>query len=733
MSQIDSYKAITEWAAGGFEKIKAIPIRCVRKAAIDHESGDSSVSQDPITEEPQRSGLSSSQRPDIQGMRALAVLAVVAFHAGLPIPGGFVGVDVFFVISGFVITLMLRREWAATGRIGFGNFYKRRFLRLAPAMSLMICFTLFISAFALSPFGFQERAAQTAIGAEFSVANFVIAFTTGGYFDLIAAVNPLLHTWSLSVEEQFYLVFPAVILITWVFAKRFKIARSLPIMILGLGVLISFGFTILSSTGWTPKLGASLLGFYSPVTRAWEFGVGALLALSLGLVMKCGVRTRTIIGILGAACLLASFWLITENTPFPGPWTLLPVAATLAILVSGTGSSTATARLLSTRPMLRIGDWSYSIYLWHWPLIVFASIIWPRFPYVALCAAVVSFGPAVASYVWLETPVRNMRGISRAKLFLLVCISLIPPIVLALGLQFGSQHGWGNARIQSALALKSNIGSGLPSDCMSSLTIKGLTPAHLESCTFNAEASGAPIYLVGDSNAAMHFTGLLQAAQALDRPVFVSTAADCPYSDTYRKSQWGDVADRACREYYDETTRWLTSAARGTVVIGGSIRYGFDSSYEIGSNPYQLELTPTARQAALIDGLLRAIDALELAGQSVLLTSPTFRFDSWADPLTAETCSTWSLAKGTCPVTRNLSEVEGWQMAARNGVLEVAKRSGSAVLDVMPFQCNRGICGDTFEGVLVYDDPSHISAALSVKTAPELQRLLLEAERQRAR
>src|SRR3569833_939325 len=144
------------------------------------------------------------RRADIQGLRALAVLAVVAFHAGLGLSGGFTGVDCFFVISGFVITNMLRREWQAHGRISFGAFYLRRFRRLAPALSVVVAFTLVGSALALSPLGPQEDVAKTALGALLFGANWVIAATTGGYFDRPAGANPLLHSWSLSVEEQFY-------------------------------------------------------------------------------------------------------------------------------------------------------------------------------------------------------------------------------------------------------------------------------------------------------------------------------------------------------------------------------------------------------------------------------------------------------------------------------------------------------------------------------------------------
>src|SRR5262245_6874528 len=159
-----------------------------------------------------------SRRLGIQGWLPVAALMVVSFPAGLPVPGGFVGVDVFFVISGFVIAGMLGREWRTTGRIRFGQFYLRRFKRLTPALALMVAVTMIISVAVLSPLGIQQTAAKTGIGAMLLVANAVIAKTTGGYFDAHAETNPLLHTWTLSVEEQFYLAFPALIALGWYIA-----------------------------------------------------------------------------------------------------------------------------------------------------------------------------------------------------------------------------------------------------------------------------------------------------------------------------------------------------------------------------------------------------------------------------------------------------------------------------------------------------------------------------------
>ncbi|MCX6432292.1 MAG: acyltransferase family protein [Actinobacteria bacterium] len=672
----------------------------------------------------------TTRRPDIQGLRAVAVLAVVAFHSGLPVPGGFVGVDVFFVISGFVITLMLRREWLSTGRVRLGTFYRRRFQRLAPALAVMVVFTVIVSAFVLSPFGFQQRAAQTAVGAELSVANFVITFTTGGYFDNIAEVNPLLHTWSLSVEEQFYLVFPGILLVAWLIVRRLR-AGWIPMTLLLLGVAVSFGLAIVSSTGWTPRVGASLLGFYSPFTRAWEFGVGAALALMIGSLSRLPGAARAVSGWLGGAMVLASLWLITENTPFPGVWTALPVVGTGLVLVAGVAGASGSSfvpRILGTRWPVRIGDWSYSIYLWHWPLIVFALLLWPDIPGIALIAALISFIPALASYYWVEQPIRIRRVVRRRFVVGLVAVTLVPPIVLAVILYQGAERGWGVTAVQEAQAAGGSKGSGLPPDCMNYLTIKGLQPANLDACVFNADATGEPLYLLGDSNAGMHATAMKQAAADLGRPLYVSTAADCPFSDIVRESQWGATADRACRTYYEESLAWLTSAKPGTVVLASSIRYGKDSTYLIGSGSSALASGEQERAANLQKGLLTTVRALQDAGQRVVLVEPTFRFETPSTPLTVDRCSAWAVARGACPVVVPLSDVEGWQQDARTRVRQVADETGSGLVDMAPYQCDGDVCSDASRGTPVYDDPGHITMALSQLATPDFVAAIVAAD-----
>ena len=260
----------------------------------------------------------SNRRPDIQGLRAIAVLMVVAFHAGLPVPGGFVGVDVFFVISGFVIAATLQREWDQSHGIRFARFYMRRLKRLTPALALMVTVTMLLTAVVISPLGAQQNAAKTAIGAMFIASNIVIANTTGGYFSLAAETNPLLNVWSLSVEEQFYLGFPFLLALGWAIVRRRRGLSAVPLILVGSIVLVSFLLALVDEGGLAFPGSKDALGFYSPLPRAWEFAAGAFIALAISGRRGLGPRTAAVSGTLGLAGLSASVLLISESDAVPG-------------------------------------------------------------------------------------------------------------------------------------------------------------------------------------------------------------------------------------------------------------------------------------------------------------------------------------------------------------------------------------------------------------------------------
>ena len=661
------------------------------------------------------------RRLDIQGLRAVAVLMVVCFHAGLPVPGGFVGVDVFFVISGFVITAMLHREWLKNGRIRFGLFYLRRFKRLTPALALMISVTVLISALVLSPLGTQQTAAKSAIGAVLLVGNFVIAWTTGGYFGESADTNPLLNTWSLSVEEQFYLAFPALIGLGWHIARRRGILRFAPYFFVASIAVFSFGLAVLTSTGWALPHASWLLSFYSPVTRAWEFAVGSLLALILSEVTH---RSRTIalaLGLLGTAMLVASLWLITETTPFPGAWTLLPVAGTLLLLFVGKDNANPVSQVLTSKPMVKIGDWSYSIYLWHWPFIVFAGILWPGSQAALLSAAALSFVPALASYVWVEQLGRTLSWVSGRRLPYFVLATIFTPLVTAVFLGAMSRIGPWSLQRQIAMAEHAPTERG----CM---TDGPFTSATIADCEWNSTASGQPVYLVGDSNAWHFAEAAIGAGEQLGRPVWSFTTPSCPLISgleivSVRQSKFFPGIIRPhefdhCSAYVRTTLRWLDSASPGTVIVAALDQYWWDLSFGISLKGGERTTDPERKATLLKVGLTSTVKRLRAAGHQVVLvqTIPTYRNPTpiW-DP---RSCTAFSVYQGTCFRSVPLKFITELQQASRAAVDEAGQITGSTVLDLRSWFCNLDSCSTQKNSVSQYQDATHISVAGSRALVP---------------
>lgn len=466
------------------------------------------------------SKLPQNRRSDIQGLRAIAVLLVVCFHSGLPVPGGFVGVDVFFVISGFVITSMITREWSKTGRFSLGRFYFRRFKRLTPALALTVVVTMIFSFSLMPPFEVQQKAASTGAAAMLLVANFEIARSTGNYFEQPAKTNPMLHTWSLSVEEQFYLIFPALLLMAFALKKRGARGRSAIILVSTISAASLW--LAVAQPGGTAGVQMNITGFYSPFTRAWEFAVGALLALlSTGFMLRRS-KFAEAFAWLGAALLLASAMQIDQATPFPSAWTLLPVSGTLLLIGAGTQQVTAIGRFLSLPPMVKIGDWSYSIYLWHWPMDVFAIQLWPESSYAPIAASALAIAIAAASYRWVEQPIRSLTPLSRPRGGALLAAVFLPPVIVAELALIGANHFW-MPRYKSGVVPTTHHGStdwddfyhfldrvSVPCSDQASrdsaVQWKGLSH-----CRQSKSGSKVNIAIIGDSHAEHLFLGLAEA------------------------------------------------------------------------------------------------------------------------------------------------------------------------------------------------------------------------------
>ncbi|WP_323845123.1 acyltransferase family protein [Microbulbifer magnicolonia] len=346
-------------------------------------------------------------RRDIDGLRAFAILPVLFAHAGLPgFAGGFVGVDVFFVISGYLITGILARE-IGEGRFSLANFYERRARRILPALFAVLIASVAVGWFVLPPEPLKELA-QSVLAAVLFVSNIWFWQSTEDYFGTDAEWQPLLHTWSLSVEEQFYLGFP---LLLCLLAARGR--RPTLLAVAGLSAL-SLGLSV-----WATKAQPFANYFLAP-TRVWELGLGALIAL--GAFPR--VRRAWLLELAaaaGIAMILASVFLYDSATPFPGIAALLPCAGAAALIWAGNQRQTAAGRLLCWRPLVAVGLMSYSLYLWHWPVLVLFRLLHgsAELPLgLALQALALSAALAWLSWRFVEAPFRraSAQGFSRRGL-----------------------------------------------------------------------------------------------------------------------------------------------------------------------------------------------------------------------------------------------------------------------------------------------------------------------------
>jgi peptidoglycan/LPS O-acetylase OafA/YrhL len=488
-------------------------------------------------------------RADVDGLRALAVLVVIAFHLGsYRFRGGFVGVDVFFVISGFLICSLLYGDLEA-GRFSLARFYERRIRRILPALLLVLAATTIAAAFVLMPPRFEDYAESLAAAA-LSFSNFFF-WQSAGYFDAPAGTKPLLHTWSLAVEEQFYLAFPLFL------AALYRFRRTVVIAAL---TLIAIASLAISAVGAFNDPNAA---FYLPFNRAWELLLGALLALGAAPLLR-GTWAHAV-GVAGLALIGASVFLISEQTPFPGLAALPPCIGTAMVIAAGRAGEGVVAKVLALPPIVLIGLMSYSLYLWHWPIIVLfreaalqdTLTRVQQLEVLALC-----FGLSVLSWLFVERPMRRAPA-PRRVVFAAAAAGTLVVTVAALAVI--ATHGWPQRLPDNVTRLASFTEYDGMSRYRTGACFIDSRHSYSE---FDADRclrrdpSEEAILLIGDSHAAHLWSAL--ASELPQTSVLQATASGC-------KPTVHAEGARRCRRMMDFIfTRYLATHEVDLLVISAS-------------------------------------------------------------------------------------------------------------------------------------------------------------------
>lgn len=636
-------------------------------------------------------GSSAAYRPDVDGLRALAVLAVLAFHAfPSAVPGGFAGVDVFFVISGFLISGILLDELAQE-RFSLGGFYWRRVRRIFPALLLVLTATLALGWRVLLPDEYALLGKHVAAGAAF-VSNLAL-WREAGYFDAAADLKPLLHLWSLGIEEQYYLLWP---LLLYAFSRS---RRALLGMIVAVGAA-SFVLNV-ALVGAHPTS-----AFYLPVTRFWELLGGSLLAY-LGRNGKRFGAGSNAVSLAGLALLVAGLALLDGSRAFPGWWALLPVGGTMLVIAAGP-TAWLNRRIFSLRPVVYVGLISYPLYLWHWPLLSYARIIhggeapWTlRLGLLALAVLL-----SVLTYELVEKPIRHAR-------LGLLARRTVPALAAAMALLFAG----GVAARQAML---------LPSSAADPQIAEIARAARDWDGTRNA-------VIVGDSPRAVLFFGdshmehylprireVLREHRAPLRTVIVKTEGGCaPVPGIERRGQH-------CNDFVEEGLRLARSANVDTVVIAASwVGFVSRGDYHPAGDPDAPALDLLAPSSAWVFRRFEAALARLVAeGKRVVLVLSSPRGSAFSPKSVLE--RDWTTVRVSHPyVAVPVARLHQLTRPIDERLQRIAERAGATVLDPTQWLCDDGYCpAADAHGRPLYMDDSHIRASVARSRLDELDRFV---------
>lgn len=643
-------------------------------------------------------------RADIDGLRGIAVLLVVFFHAGIaPFSGGFVGIDVFFVISGFLITSIILSE-KGKGTFSLTGFYERRVRRIIPAL-LVVCFTVVAAAsFLFLPIDFKLDGESAAAVSVF-LSN-VLFWVRVDYFDKSAALEPLLHTWSLGVEEQFYLGFP---LLLAVLARWWRRNPSWPIFVI---LVASFALSAVC------VVAAPRAAYYLAPQRAWELAVGALLGSGM-MSAAATITNRLALSVTGAAFVLLPACLYTPQTPFPGAAALLPCAGTALLIAIGEGEGTPITRALGMRALTFIGSISYSLYLWHWPILVFARYCLVRELTITerIAAIVIATAFAAVTVFCVERPFRRRSFLTRRQLFIL--LGSFNAILLVLGIAIYLDEGapWRFSPEIRRIAEETDYRHLTESPC-----IFGGAPELAARGPCRVGDGSKPDFLVwGDSHAEALASVFDTVARRDHRSGYVVAMSGCaPIARVEH-----DLISADCAQFDEGVLRFIGAHPEIHIVVlhalwemyGGRVERAMDYG---GVSDGTLNAASDATTRFLTSALQSVVERLLLEKRQVVLFGPV------------------PAAEGNVPSVMLRARVFGAAVRLEKSRLQYDRESGAAaailrrvadrdhltVLWPSTILCGPATCAVQRDGHPYYVDDNHLDPEGAALLAPLVQRAL---------
>jgi peptidoglycan/LPS O-acetylase OafA/YrhL len=648
------------------------------------------------------------------------VALVVAYHADhLAVPGGFVGVDVFFVVSGFLITRLLVDELQQARRISLARFYARRARRILPAATLVSVVTVMASAFVSNPFA-ARATARDALSASYFGFNYRLAAEGSNYLTASVPVGPLQHYWSLSVEEQFYVVWPALLLLASLAWWRRR-SPSIPAVaaVLGTVAVVSFAVSVRqasTSPSWA---------YYSLLSRAWELAAGALVGLALPRLRRLAPAAAGAIGWLGLAGIVVAGFVFSGSTPWPSWAALLPVGATAAVIVSGSGQAVPSAgpeRLLGTPVFRYVGRISYSWYLWHFPVLVLApaALGHALSPLQTIAAVALSFALAVVTYTLVEQPFRHWellvrrprRGLALGGALVSVAVvaAVAVPAAMPALAGTGPPAKLPPSSTLTLPALQSALDIGLALravpvnveppvlDAPTDLPIVyddgcalSYAPTSGPPCVFGDKTATRTVVLFGDSHAAQWFPALVALSDRYHWRLVSLTKSGCPAPAVAVDEAGSAIPYTQCNVWRTWAEHRIDELRPALVVVSWKRSFSRVATAVPGVR--------SGSGGPWLDGVGATFTALKASGAEVVFISDT------------------PAGSGPACVATHLSDVTSCDVPASRAVtlpgvkreeISLSQAMGVQVIDPTAWFCTARGCPAIVGNVLVYRDSDHV-------------------------